>query len=117
MALAGEHVDDAIAELTAESKRDPLDGNVYDRLGDALQRKGDYTGAQQTLQRALLLTPNSTGPYILLGKVMLRQNDPATLRTTIITNMTQDWRLYSLSSRLTLFRSIQNGYKTASPGS
>ena len=51
---------------------------VYDRLGDAYSRQGDYPAAQQTLQKALLLEPNSTGPYILLGKVLLKRNDPAT---------------------------------------
>ncbi len=78
VALAQAHVDEAITELTAEGKRNPLNGAVYDRLGDALSRKGDYAAAQQTLQRALLLEPNSTGPYILLGKVLLKRNDPAT---------------------------------------
>ncbi len=78
VALAQAHVDEAITELEAEGKRNPLNGAVYDRLGDALSRKGDYAAAQQTLQRALLLEPNSTGPYILLGKVLLKRNDPTT---------------------------------------
>ncbi len=78
VALAQAHVDEAITELSAEQQRNPLNGAVYDRLGDAYSRKGDYAAAQQTLQRALLLEPNSTGPYILLGKVLLKRNDPAT---------------------------------------
>jgi predicted Zn-dependent protease len=77
VALAGEHLDDAIAEFEKERTRNPLDGNIYDRLGDAYIRAGDYTKAQQSLQRALLLEPNSTGPYILLGKVLLKRQDPA----------------------------------------
>ena len=76
VALAGEHLDDAIAEFERERVRNPLDGNVYDRLGDAYTRAGDYTRAQQALQQALLLEPNSTGPYILLGKVLLKRQDP-----------------------------------------
>ena len=32
--------------------------------------------AQQALQRALLLEPTATAPYILLGKVLLRRQDP-----------------------------------------
>ena len=78
VALAQAHVDEAIAELSSEQQRNPLNGAVYDRLGDAYSRKGDYAQAQQTLQRALLLEPNSTGPYILLGKVLLKRNDPST---------------------------------------
>ena len=77
IALAGEHLDQAIAEFEKERLRNPLNGAIYDRLGDAYTRAGDYTKAQQSLQRALLLEPNSTGPYILLGKVLFKQQDPA----------------------------------------
>lgn len=77
IALAGEHIDEAIAEFEKERLRNPLNGSIYDRLGDAYTRAGDYTKAQQALQRALLLEPNSTGPYILLGKVLLKRQDPA----------------------------------------
>ncbi len=77
VALAGEHLDVAVAEFEKERVRNPLDGSIYDRLGDAYSRAGDYTKAQQSLQRALLLEPNSTGPYILLGKVLLKRQDPA----------------------------------------
>jgi predicted Zn-dependent protease len=76
IALAGEHLDVAIAEFEKERLRNPLDGSIYDRLGDAYTRAGDYTKAQQSLQRALLLEPNATGPYILLGKVLLKRQDP-----------------------------------------
>lgn len=81
VALAGEHLDEAISEFEKEKARNPLDGGVYDRLGDAYARKGDYLLAQESLQRALLLEPNSTGPYILLGKVLIKRGDPASART------------------------------------
>ena len=77
VALGGEHLDIAIAEFEKERLRNPLDGSIYDRLGDAYSRAGDYPKAQQSLQRALLLEPNSTGPYILLGKVLIKRQDPA----------------------------------------
>lgn len=76
IALAGEHVDEAIAEFEKERTRNPLEGSIYDRLGDAYTRAGDYTRAQQALQQALLLEPNTTGPYILLGKAFLKAQDP-----------------------------------------
>jgi predicted Zn-dependent protease len=76
IALAGEHLDEAIAEFEKERTRNPLEGSIYDRLGDAYTRTGDYTKAQQALQQALLLEPNSTGPYILLGKAFLKSQDP-----------------------------------------
>ena len=75
IALAGEHVDEAIAEFEKERIRNPLEGSIYDRLGDAYTRAGDYTHAQQALQQALLLEPNTTGPYILLGKAFLKGQD------------------------------------------
>jgi predicted Zn-dependent protease len=81
IALAGEHMDVAISEFEKESARNPLYGGVYDRLGDAYTRAGDYTKAQQALQRAVLLEPSSTGPYILLGKVLLKRQDPASATT------------------------------------
>lgn len=75
IALAGEHVDEAIAEFEQEHVRNPLEGTIYDRLGDAYIRAGDYTKATQALQQALLLEPNTTGPYILLGKALLKRED------------------------------------------
>ncbi|MHB1700093.1 MAG: tetratricopeptide repeat protein [Acidobacteriaceae bacterium] len=77
LALAGEHLDIAIAEFEKERDLNPMYGGVYDRLGDAYTRSGEYAKAQQSLQQALLLEPNSTGPYILLGKVLLKRQDPA----------------------------------------
>ncbi len=76
IALAGNHLDAAIAQFEQERARNPLDASVYDRLGDAYSRAGKYTEAQQSLQRAVLLEPNSTGPFILLGKVLLKRRDP-----------------------------------------
>ena len=62
IALAGEHLPEAIAEFERERASNPLEGSIYDRLGDAYIRAGDYTKAQRALQQALLLEPNSTGP-------------------------------------------------------
>jgi predicted Zn-dependent protease len=76
IALAGGHADVAIAELEKEKARNPLEGSVYDRLGDAYVRSARYEEAQRVLQQAILLEPNATGPFILLGKTMLKRNDP-----------------------------------------
>ena len=81
VALAGNHLDEAVAEFEKERTRNPLDGSVYDRLGDAYTRQGNLLQAQQSLQRALLLEPNATGPYLLLGKVLLKKGDPANAQT------------------------------------
>ena len=75
IALAGNHMEDAVAEFDKERQRSPLEGATYERLGDAYGRLGRYAEATRVLQQAVLLEPNSTGPYILLGKVMLKQGD------------------------------------------
>jgi predicted Zn-dependent protease len=75
IALVGNHLDEAIAELEKERAHNPLEGSVYDRLGDAYVRAGKYDEAQRSLQEAVLLEPNATGPLILLGKAMLKKND------------------------------------------
>ena len=75
IALARAQLPEAIAELDQERASNPLNGNVYDRLGDAYVRSGDDEKAQMQLSRAILLEPNATSPYILLGKVMLDQQN------------------------------------------
>ena len=75
IALAGNHLEEAIAQFSSEQQRNPLEPSVYDRLGDAYSRSGNYPLAVAALQRAVLLEPHATGPYILLGKVMLKRQD------------------------------------------
>jgi predicted Zn-dependent protease len=76
--LANGDVPDALAELQQEVKVNPLDGETYDRIGDAYVRSGQYARAQEVLDRAVLLEPNASGPYILLGKTLLEEHDPVT---------------------------------------
>ncbi len=76
IALAHGDTSGAIAEFDKEQQLNPLNGEVYDRLGDAYIRNGQYDQAQRALNRAVLLEPNATGPYILLGKVLLSQQNP-----------------------------------------
>jgi predicted Zn-dependent protease len=77
IALAQARGTDAITEFEQERAINPLYGGLYDRLGDAYLRAGEYDKAQQALNRAVLLEPTSTGPYILLGKVLLKQRNAA----------------------------------------
>jgi len=75
IALAHGQSADAIADFEQERDLNPLDGAVYERLGDAYIRTGDFDRAQQALNRAVLLEPNVNAPYILLGKVLLKQRN------------------------------------------
>jgi tetratricopeptide (TPR) repeat protein len=90
IALAGNHLDEAIAEFERERAHNPLEGAIYDRLGDAYNRAGKYDEAQRNLQEAVLLEPNSTGPYILLGKTLLKKNDPLGAATYLEHAVTMD---------------------------
>jgi tetratricopeptide (TPR) repeat protein len=76
VALASGDTATAIREFELEHKLNPLNADLYDRLGDAYVRNGQYKEAQQTLNRAVLLAPNSTGPYILLGETLLKLKQP-----------------------------------------
>lgn len=76
IALAGNHLDEAVTEFEKERASNPVEPSIYDRLGDAYTRAARYDDAQRCLQEAVLLEPNATGPYILLGKIMLKKSDP-----------------------------------------
>jgi Flp pilus assembly protein TadD len=65
-----------VKELEAEEKLNPLDGAMYDRLGDALVRNGQFEEARNALNKAVLLEPNATGPYILLGEALIKLGEP-----------------------------------------
>jgi predicted Zn-dependent protease len=75
IALAHGQWPDAIAEFEHERDLDPLNGAVYERLGDTYIRAGDFDRAQQALDRAVLLEPTVNIPFILLGKVLLKQQN------------------------------------------
>ncbi len=68
----------ALAAFNAERMINPAYPDTYDRLGDVYLRLGQYQQAQESLTRALSLTTASTGPFILMGKVLLRRKDPKT---------------------------------------
>ncbi|WP_433969077.1 tetratricopeptide repeat protein [Tunturiibacter gelidiferens] len=78
LALSRSNAAGAVVEFEAERAINPMDGEVYERLGDSYLRALRYEDAQQALNCALLLEPNSTGPYILLGQVLLKRDDALT---------------------------------------
>jgi Flp pilus assembly protein TadD len=76
IALAKADLPTAVKELEAEQKLNPLDGPMYDRLGDAYARNGQFEEARNALNKAVLLEPNATGPYILLGETLIKLGEP-----------------------------------------
>jgi len=76
IALAKADLPTAVKELEAEQRLNPLSGPLYDRQGDAYLRNGQFEEARQALNKAILLEPNATGPYILLGQALVKLGEP-----------------------------------------
>jgi tetratricopeptide (TPR) repeat protein len=68
----------ALNEFEQERELNPANPAVYDRLGDVYTRSGRYQQAQEALAKAISLDTSSTGPFIQMGKVLLRRNEPQT---------------------------------------
>lgn len=78
VALLDSNVEEALQQFKAEQKIDPDSAVLYERMGDAYLRMNNLDLAQQSLTRALSLDMSSTGPFILMGRVLLRRQDPHT---------------------------------------
>jgi tetratricopeptide (TPR) repeat protein len=78
VALYKSDIPRAIAEFEAERRINPDYAPVYDRLGDAYLRIDKLVDAQKALTKAISLDTTSTGPFILMGKVLLRSKDTQT---------------------------------------
>lgn len=76
VALYKSDADTATREFEAERAINPTYAPIYERLGDLYSRVGNYKLAQQSLMKSISLDTSSTGPFILMGKVLLRRNDP-----------------------------------------
>jgi predicted Zn-dependent protease len=76
VALYKSNVNLAISEFEAERRINPGFPSVYDRLADAYLHIDKLTEAQQALNKSISLDTSSTGPFILMGKVMLRSDTP-----------------------------------------
>jgi Flp pilus assembly protein TadD len=68
---------EAIAELEQEQTVNPGYASVYYKLADAYSRIQKFDEAEKLLQRSIWLDATSTGPYILMGKVLQKKGEPA----------------------------------------
>ena len=66
----------AIEEFHKELLVDPSVWLVYWRLGDAYVRLERFDDAERVLKQALWLNETTSGPYILLGQVALKRDNP-----------------------------------------
>jgi tetratricopeptide (TPR) repeat protein len=67
----------AIEEFEAELKINPAHAPTYVRLADAYLRASRFDDAEKVLSRSIYLDSTSSAAYMLLGRVLLRKNDPA----------------------------------------
>ncbi len=71
-------IEHATLEFEQERRINPSYAATYDRLGDVYSRTGKLREAQEALTKAISLDRTSTGPFIQMGKVLLRRDDPQT---------------------------------------
>src|SRR5436309_7359352 len=55
----------------------PCVAALYYKLADAYTRSQKYDDAEKLLQRSIWLDATSTGPYILMGKVLEKKGETA----------------------------------------
>jgi tetratricopeptide (TPR) repeat protein len=68
-------LEEAIAEFRKELEINPGSATAYYKLADGYSRVQKYDDAERLLQRSIWLDSTSTGPYILLGKVLLKKGE------------------------------------------
>ena len=68
-------VPEAIGEFEKEAQLNPGYAATYYKLADAYSRIQRYDEAERLLQRSIWLDATSTGPYILMGKVLEKKGE------------------------------------------
>jgi tetratricopeptide (TPR) repeat protein len=68
-------VSEAISDFQGELALNPAHAPTYYKLADAYSRIQKFDDAQRLLQRSIWLDATSTGPYILMGKVLERKGE------------------------------------------
>ena len=69
-------VPEAIDDFQQELKLNPSYAPAYYKLADAYSRVQKFDEAERLLQRSIWLDSTSTGPYILMGKVLQKKGEP-----------------------------------------
>jgi len=69
-------IPESISDFQQELAVNPGYASTYYKLADAYSRIQKWDDAERLLQRSLWIDPNTTGPYILLGKVLEKKGEP-----------------------------------------
>jgi tetratricopeptide (TPR) repeat protein len=68
-------IPEAISQLQQELVGNPAYAPAYYKLADAYSRTQKFDDAERLLQRSIWLDATSTGPYILMGKVLEKKGE------------------------------------------
>lgn len=68
-------IPESIKEFEAELAINPGHAATYYRLADAYTRVTRWDDAERLLQQSIWLDATASGPYILMGKVLLKKNE------------------------------------------
>jgi tetratricopeptide (TPR) repeat protein len=83
-------VNEAIEDFRQELALNPGHAPAYYKLADAYSRIQKYDDAERLLQRSIWLDSTSTGPYILLGKVLEKKGEPLLAQRALQRAITMD---------------------------
>jgi tetratricopeptide (TPR) repeat protein len=83
-------IPEAIAEFEAEMKINPANAATYYRLADAYTRVLRWDDAEKLLQQSIWLDATASGPYILLGKVLIKKDDPVLAERALLRALKMD---------------------------
>lgn len=70
------NIPDAVKDFEQELAINPANPAAYYKLADAYSHIQKYDDAERLLQRSVWLDSTSTGPYVLLGKVLQKKGEP-----------------------------------------
>ena len=105
----------AIREFEAELTINPANANTYYKLADAYSRAERWDDAHRMLQQSIWLDSTWTGPYILMGRVLLKKNENVlavrTLRKAISMDPKNDLTHFLLGQALRASGDEQNAQK------
>jgi tetratricopeptide (TPR) repeat protein len=83
-------VPEAIVNFQQELAINPSHAETYYKLADAYSRIQKFDDAQRLLQHSIWLDSTSTGPFILMGKVLEKKGEPELAATALKRALSMD---------------------------
>jgi tetratricopeptide (TPR) repeat protein len=83
-------IPEAIAQFEKEHSVNPAHAATLYKLADAYSRIQKFDDAERLLQRSIWLDATSTGPYILMGKVLEKKGEPLLATRSLQRAVTMD---------------------------